>query len=403
MNSLIIARSIGPSAYGVFSIFYAAMVIFWQLPQAFDGYFIASARKVDSQSGKTQLLKACVQLKLAYVLMGGALAYPVAMTVAHLVEKPAVLFPILTAFACGAGLAFLSSIASTYQEAERFGRYASANAFYTGPVLLGLATLFLVNGGITLWGSIGVYVVVCTLVGALSFCSIRKRTGRMRSVDFRLVSDSFHQGKWLLLALMASVIFGRMDLLFLTRYADFESIGVYSVAAQLILFVDLAVGALSGICLPKAGKAVRSDSLLRIFFKENLVMIGVLLCGIAVMVLIAPILVDLLYGVSYSTAGSILRILLCGWTFRVMFIPFSFLFVAFGDTRTRFMLEAWKSLVGLSLLYWLVPLQGLYGAAYAMSLTYTIEAATSAMVLKYKLGHGYRTIGAPRPIVEANT
>jgi O-antigen/teichoic acid export membrane protein len=400
LNSLIVARSIGPTAYGIFSIFYAVMIIVWQLPQAFDGYFIASARRVDSESGKIQLLKACVQLKLVYVFAAACLSYPVAMTVARLAEKPMVSFPILAAVACGAGLAFLSSIGSAYQEAERFARYASTNAFYTGPVLIGLTALFLVNGAVTLWGAIGVYLAVCALVGTVSFYSIRSRTGSMHTVDVKLVSESFRQGKWLLFALTLSVIFSRIDILFLTRYADFESIGVYSAAAQLILLVDLAVGALSGMCLPKAGKAVRSESLLRVFFKENMLMVGLLVGGIAVLMLVAPFLVDLLYGDNYRQASDILRVLLCGWTFRVMFIPFSFLFVAFGDTRTRFLLEAWKSLVGVGLLCWLIPLQGLYGAAYAMSSTYVIEAATAAMVLKYKLGNGYRTVESLRTMEE---
>jgi hypothetical protein len=60
VNSLIIARVLGPSIFGIFSIFYAVMILSWQLPQAFDGVFVSMAKKTDIKADKIQYLKSAI-------------------------------------------------------------------------------------------------------------------------------------------------------------------------------------------------------------------------------------------------------------------------------------------------------------------------------------------------------
>lgn len=398
LNSLIIARNIGPSEYGVFSIFYSMMILVWQLPQAFDGYFVTAAKRFNADATTRALWKAAIQLKIAFLTIIGLLAYPIALVLSDpLFQKPAAFYPLLASFGCGLGLMFLTSIASAFQEAERFVRFASTHAVYTLAVLAGLFLFYLARVPIALWNVIGLYVVVCTIIGAVSLMIICRRIGNVLSINSLVIRASFQQGKWLFLSLAVSCIFSRVDILFLSRYVDFENLGIYSVAAQLILVVDLAIGAFSGICLPKAGSAVRSEGMFDIYFKQSLLMIAFLLSGIALLIWMAPFLVTLLYGSNYSMSGSILRVLLIGWIFRVIFTPFSFLFIAFDDARTRFLIESWKCIIGISLLYGLVPVYGVHGGAYAMSLTYFVDTATATVVLKYKLGRQYKVAAISQP------
>jgi len=99
-----------------------------------------------------------------------------------------------------------------------------------------------------------------------------------------------------------------------------------------------------------------------------------------------------MYGSEYALAGSILRILLYGWIFNTVFIPFSFVFYALDDARTRFFLELWKLVTGILFLYSLIPQYGLKGGAYAMTLALFIYTITSLGVLRYRLTRTHREL-----------
>jgi O-antigen/teichoic acid export membrane protein len=184
---------------------------------------------------------------------------------------------------------------------------------------------------------------------------------------------------------IAIFLFARVDILFLARYLDFQSLGVYAVAAQLIGLIDLVMGALAGICIPKSTIAIRSRDHFRTFVKESFFAILLVEAGIAFFILLTTHIVTLFYGTEYALAGSILRILLYGWVFFVVLVPFSFLFYALDDARTRFYLEVLKLATGVLLLYSLVPQYGLTGGAWAMTFTLMVSTVTSLGVLRYRL------------------
>ena len=238
---------------------------------------------------------------------------------------------------CGVCLMFLMTVASIFQEQERFARFASTNAFYSVSIFIFLLAMYFFPLRIefTLQSVIGIYIIVSGIIGISSMALLYQRLGNLFVFDKEVLKTAFAQGKWFFAVVAASCIFTRIDVLFLTRYVDFKSLGIYFVAAQLIMAVDLATGSFAGICLPKAGTAVRSREAFKVFFGESIWAILLIDVGIILFVFIAPHVVTILYGNEYAMAGSLLRILLYGWMFRVVFVPFSFLFIAgkiVGDT-----------------------------------------------------------------------
>jgi O-antigen/teichoic acid export membrane protein len=395
LNTLIIARMLGPSHFGVFSIFYAIMILTWQLPQAFDGVFVTYAKKYDTKSEKDHLLKTSVVLKLFYLILVIFLSYPLSYILAkYCFQKNEVQIPILVAMLCGVCLMFLMTVASIFQEQERFARFASINAFYSVSIFVFLLAIYFIPFRIefTLQSVIGIYVIVSGIIGFSSMVLLYQRLGNIFDFDKEVLKTAFAQGKWFFAVVAASCIFSRIDVLFLTAYVDFKNLGIYSVAAQLIMAVDLATGSFAGICLPKAGTAVRSREAFKVFFAESIWAIILIDLGIILFIIIAPHAVIILYGNEYAMAGSLLRVLLYGWIFRVVFVPFSFLFISLGDSRTRFYLELWKLTIGIWLLYLLVPRYGLIGAAYGITLTHFADTLVSIAVLRYRLTRTYREL-----------
>ena len=83
-NTLIIARVLGPSDFGNFSIFYSVMILSWQLPQSFDGVFVSFAKKLETKADKLDYLKSSITCKFLYLLILLALSYPLALLIGDL-------------------------------------------------------------------------------------------------------------------------------------------------------------------------------------------------------------------------------------------------------------------------------------------------------------------------------
>jgi O-antigen/teichoic acid export membrane protein len=105
----------------------------------------------------------------------------------------------------------------------------------------------------------------------------------------------------------------------------------------------------------------------------------------------------LLYGGEYGSASRLIRIMLIGWIFYVVFIPFSFLFIALGDARTRFIIEFIKLALGITLLVILIPLYGAVGAAGAISLTYIAASFYGLIMAKYRIFNNFKREAGPLP------
>jgi O-antigen/teichoic acid export membrane protein len=386
VNSLIIARVLGPSIFGIFSIFYAVMILSWQLPQAFDGVFVSMAKKTDIKADKIQYLKSAIALKFLYVLTLITLSYPLAFFIGnYCFGKQNLNLPLIYAFLCGSFLTFLLTIASTYQEEERYVLFASIHSVYTSAVFIGLVLLLITKIQFTLNTIFFIYVAISILIGLFSIKFLLKKTGSLLHINRPILLKSFGEGKWVFFANVMFCIYVRLDVLFLPRYVSYESLGQYAVAATLISVVTLALGPLAGVSLPRASLAIRSKEAFNSFVKESLFAVLLIEFGIVLFFMLASHIVILFYGIQYLISVKILRILLVGWMFGAIFVPFQFLFIALEDSRTRFYIELVKFFIAFFLLYILVPSYGITGAAYAITVTLFLGSIISFFLLKLRL------------------
>lgn len=388
INSAIIARWLGPEEFGRFSIFYIVMILCWQVPQAFDYSFIKYAKTSASGVEKNNYLKTAVFIKIVYLILLLLIAYPLGYFLSHYsFEKPDTLNIIIAGIVCGVFLSFLMSVATVFQEREEFGKYALLPSLQSGSILLIL--LFLkASGRMNIIGYtkgfVVIYTVIAILLGTASLVLLLKKTGSIFPLHADILKKSLSFSKWILGVTLTYYLFQRVDLLVLTRYSYFKDIGIYSVAVQPIMVISLLMGSLSGIFLPKAMNAVKSRADLAIYTKESLAGICLPLAGIVVLMITAPYFIRFFYGEQYLASTAILRILLVGWLFASLYQPFSFLFYALNDARTRFYVELMKIFLAFILLLFLVPSYGVYGAAVAVSVALGLNAIIALMLLKVR-------------------
>lgn len=389
VNSIIIARILGPTNFGLFSIFYITMVLTWQLPQAFDITFIRYAKASNCDIEKKEFLKTAIFLKLLFGFVVCSISYPLSYFLAnYCFQKPEIHIILTTSIISGVFYSFLMSVASIYQEKGRFDRYAILNNIYTFSILCALVTITMTKLTLSIEIIILIFFIVSIAVGITSIVLLWKKVGNLFFPNKPILIKSLSLGKWIFGVTSVYVISQRIDILFLTRYFKYEYIGIYSVASQITMIISLLVGSLSAVSFPRACTAVTSKHSFKIFVKESVLVIVAINIFIVILFYAAPFLVTKLFGEEYRMACSILRILLIGWAFTVVYIPFSFLFYAYNNSTTRFILELLKLVVAIVMLNLLIPRYGLIGASVAVSIALTSNAFISLIVLG--VSHKYR-------------
>lgn len=385
-NTIIIARMISPSDYGIFAVFYAVMILSWQFPGAFDCVFVALAKKSPHKSQKKDFLKSSLFFKLVYMIILMVLSYPLAAAISnHCFNKEALKWPIIFGFVCGSFLTFLITIASVYQEEERYARFGILHAVYTTAIFVGLVLLLFIGNGTSIDNIFLLYVSTTVIIGVFSFVIALRKSGNLLDVHRTILFKTFREGKWIFLSVSAYCIFEKMAMLVLPRFVPNEQVAIYAVAAQLASVVALAAGSLAGICLPRASMAVRSKVAFWRFVKESIYAILLIELGLSLCYFLAPFIVLFFYGAQYVSSVAILRMLLIGWSFGIIFIPFSFLFMAMEIARSLFLIEATKFCISFFACLLLIPFYGILGAAYAMAAAQFFSLIVSLILLKSAL------------------
>ncbi|MCP4748555.1 MAG: oligosaccharide flippase family protein [Desulfobacteraceae bacterium] len=383
LNTIIIAQLIGPAQYGVFAIFYTAMILTWQLPQSFDGVFVSLAKKTENKADKIEFLKSSLTFKLLYLTVVLVISYPLAILIGkYIFGKPNLNQPLILALVCGSFLTFLFTIASTYQEKERYGHFATIHAIYTGSIFVALIVMVLSKSKITLTAIFSIYLAISLGIGILSIYNLSIRVGTIRKINRSIFFRAFGQSKWMFFASATYCIFARIDILFLTRFVDYVSLGQYAIAAQLVTIIALAAGSLAGVCLPKASLAVKSEKDFRNYLIDCLFIIALILFGMIILYITAPYIVNFFYGEHYLPSIKIMRVLLIGWVFNIAYIPFSFLFLALERAQTKFAIELCKLAMCYVLLNIFVPIYGTIGAAYSFTLTLIVSTVITIILIK---------------------
>jgi O-antigen/teichoic acid export membrane protein len=363
--SVLIAREFGSEGFGRFSLFFTLMMLAWQLVNVTDMVYVRFVKN-DGQGTSVQYIRACLLMK-AWAVLGLALvAYPSGAFISRYVfEKPETLSIILKSLAAGIFLSLFYGVSALYHAREDFRYYTLSNSIYYFLLPISIGLLWVGGGTFNLENVQLAYLIPAIILGITGVTILLKKVNYTLEGSGARLSRVMHFGKWLFAENIIYLVLQRIDLLFLTRYAGFEEVGIYSAAIRASMIVGMFTSSLSNILMPKGCESVRSGRA-RKFIMESLFAGAVISVAISIIILLCPYVIIMLFGEEYARSTDAARILMLEGIVTVVYTPFSYFLYAAGQAKQIFyigLVKLFSAIIGLTLM---ASNFGAIGAAYSI-------------------------------------
>ncbi len=180
-------------------------------------------------------------------------------------------------------------------------------------------------------------------------------------------------GKWLWVSTLLSVVLAQVDLLLVNRYTDPQAAGYYAIALNLSLKVDILNQTLQVVLLPTVA-ALTTLAQMRGYLQDSLRR-SLALTGLLVLVaLVARPFILVVYGASYAPAVPLFYLLLVVAAFDLLTLPVLLLAFPLDAPKVIAASHLLRVAVMLAASAWLIPLWGGAGAAVAKLLAKVLGA-----------------------------
>jgi O-antigen/teichoic acid export membrane protein len=369
--SIIIARALGPTAFGVYAVL-AAVAAF--VGVAVDlGLTNAVIRRIsavwpDDLSRVSEIWSVFFWLRLlvvgSVVGIGLVLAGPVSSLILDVSGRELYLRLALIGVAA---TALSGSVTSILQATNRFGR---------------LSAVLLANSGLTVVLAIGLVLAgVLTITTALLVLGIGTSLVSF-GLAYRLLpgkwtlkppgygafaadaGDLTRFGVWLWLGSIFATLALYLDVLIVNYWVASATVGVYALAVNLALKVEVVNQSLYTVLLPTAS-ALRSPGDVRSYIRRGLVRSGLISIALLPLFPLARPLIVFFYGESYAPAATLFQGLLVVAILNVILTPLLMLAFTFDRPRLIALTDGVRALTLLIVALVLVPLTGTTGAIIA--------------------------------------
>ena len=387
VNIILCSKLLSVAEFGLYTVCLAVLNVTWQVSQCFDISYIKFAKVTSGEEEKRAVLGSNLRLKKYFIILVLLICYPAAYIYGEYYIHSSAIVATLSLSACaGAFLVYSRTLAAVYQEKEQFGIYSAIGFAHPFLVFVGLVTCYWASKNNSLLSVVAVYLVGAVISMLVSLYYLKDKVGtegaRFSKSSFRGV---LALSKWVFGVTLLYYIFQRVDVLLIGPIVGLEGLGKYSVAAQIALVFSLFTGSVSGIFLPKSMLAVKSVQAFRVYLKEALAPILLIIVSLCVFYFLCPVVVDLGFGDTYRDSVSAIKILTIGWCFQVVYLPFQYLFYALNLPQLRFLLEIIKLGIVVVLLIVLTPRYGIDGAASAVSIAFFLNFLFASSISVYAI------------------
>jgi O-antigen/teichoic acid export membrane protein len=366
--TVLLARMLAPSRFGEFTVYFTVLIAFSTATEFVDQTFVRFANVPDI-ADRRPFLAGAVRVKIGALALLVALAYPIALVLAHGVfGDPGFVTPVTLAILGGAGFGLVTFRAATYVARERYGASVTVTAALYAFLAVEVTIPFLAGWTLSLRTVYALYTGTCAALGVVALLQVVKATRPLhvpRAVRGRLWAFL----RWVLPNNVLYVAFQRLDVILLVRYVDSRHIGYYGAAIRLTMVLSLLISSLSGFVLPRVARTRSSRDALHGFLREAALLSGVLAAAAVTGWLLAPTVIVHLLGPSYEQAIGIVRVLLLGLVCTAFAAPLTQLLLARDQPRHLLGQGIVKlvSIAGLTIL--LASRYGVIGAAWAATVT----------------------------------
>ncbi len=388
ISSIITARFLGPEGRGVF--------FYWTTLAAFAIQFgnlgLHSSNTYLLTKGRAPLSALAANSLWVSLIGGGSIAGGLALSLLVIYGatggKWALLLPAL--FLIPSGLYFL--LGTNLLVAE--GRIGEYNGFELTNRYLGLAAMFFAAW---YWRSPAALLVIMSVAAGLMCLPLYRRMkvlGGEGGGSFPLLREGFGYAMRAYLAAALGFAVLRVNTLLIEKYTNTESLGVWSISAQLLDVILVIPSTIALVLLPRI---MRSGQPYRLMQTQLRLVTITLVLACAVVGWLGNDLIMLVYGEAFAGAYTMLLWGLPGIFALGLTSILSQYLASAGIPLTLLFIWMTGLVVELVLALWLIPIHGGIGAMLALSATYLlILGMVWVLVANHHNTQRKKTNGLPR-------
>jgi O-antigen/teichoic acid export membrane protein len=368
--SLLIARALGPSNFGVYAVLGATVGIVGTLAEG--GLTEAAVLRIASVwPGARDLAEArarsffWLRLGVSAIVVGFgcALAGLSASTLLNDVDPGLLRWALLGVVATAAS----GALSAVLQATGGFGRMSSLTLINTGLTAV-LALLLAATGQLNLLSALIVLGIGTSLV---TFSA----AVRMLPTDWRLnvptVVDLLTEGRrlldtgrWLWIASLFAMLTANAEVLLLNQWTALALVGSYALALNLATKADVVNQSLYTVLLPGVARLDRRERRRRYLRRGLLRSAGICLVLLLLIPLAQPLIL-LIYGPAYASSVIFFQLLLGVMIFDVLLTPLLLLPLAYRQAKVLAAADATRALTLIAVAVALIPVYGPFGAIAA--------------------------------------
>jgi O-antigen/teichoic acid export membrane protein len=385
--SLVIARALGPAAFGIYAVLAATVAIVGGLAEG--GFTeaavlrISSAWPADPDAAK-QRSRAFFWLRMgtvaAVVAVGCSVAGFVGSRVLTDVDNGLLRWALLGIVATAAS----SAVSAMLQATGAFGRMSSLTLINTG-LTAALAAVLAATQRLDLLSALIVLGIGTSLVTFVAGVLMLPRGWRLSVPSqgtLKMEAAKLGQtGRWLWLAGLFAVLTANAEVLLLNQWAALPLVGLYALALNLATKANLVNDSLYTVLLPGVSN-LDGQARLRSYTRRGLVRSGAIALGLLVLIPLAEPLITLMYGADYAQAAVFFRLLIGVMIFDIMLTPFLLLPLAYRQPRLLAAADGVRAVTLVLVALDLIPAYGAFGAILAR-LAARVGGAILVLVVLY--------------------
>lgn len=365
---ILIARYLGPSNFGIFSVATASMAL------------IASVANIGIDTGIVRFvgehyptdkvlayrfLKMGMVLKIIIsflvLLIGWAM---VPYIVKIIFNKPEFIFPLRLSLIGAVTALLFSFVSSGLQAVQKFMVWSWVGIF-TNLLRLVVTIVVFSLGILTLNNSLAIYIIFPFFgffIGLLFLPKFWKVTK-----ERQVLGEFLHYNKWIALFTLIVAVSSRLDTFISAKLLSLEDLGIYSVAVTLSSVIPSIILALATVVAPKLSSYTSDKETFAYLKKLQYFVFGLAIVGIFIGIPLAYLFVPYLYGASYLASVYPLAILIVAQALFLISIPAHTSVLYYFSYPLLFVYMGIVNLLIITIGGWyMVSGFGYMGAAYAV-------------------------------------
>jgi O-antigen/teichoic acid export membrane protein len=381
---IIVARSLGPAEFGLYSI---AMVIFQisvVIAEMGIGMsivrFVPLYRKKDPQRAEYYLMVGfwlLLGLAVSVTVIGLSLSKTIALGI---YGKSRFIDPVRLGFLAVIGGVLWSYYLASLQSRELFKKY-SFSSIFIGILKLALLALALYTIGLTAERVIWI-TIIASVTGFLAgkFYAPVKHIGVHGELR-KSIREMMNFSKWIFIMDLTVMLFSHLDVLMLGYFESEKVVGYYSVAFNIIFIFTIMISSLNNVLLPIVCKYQELGEFKRYIRKILSLTTATALVLLPVFFLLGPA-IRLLFGDTYIPSIAISQIMFFGFLFNLVVEPIYL--VSYAANKPQII--AFVGIVKLALNaisnFILIPIYGAMGAAVATVVTHAVGGIIAIFLIR---------------------